>query len=189
MVSRPKPRSTRPPKRASFIRKRGDLVAEVTRALENAHGDLAARLSRMARACVPDLGEMFILDMVREDGSLERVDAMHVDPSHTETMRAMLGPFTPPRDHPITRVIASGRPMLERIVDARGLARIARDPTHLVLLRRFGPRSSMRVPLVMGGRTAAVLTFCLTEPSRRYSPSDMALARQIVARVADAASG
>jgi hypothetical protein len=200
MVSRSKPRSTRPPRRGtssrpagprtiSAIRKRRDLVTEVVRAIESSRGDLTRMLSQVARACVPDLGEMFIVDMVRDDGVVDRVDALHVDPSHAEEMRAMRRRFVPTSDHPLTRVIASGRPLLERSVDERGLARIARDPAHLVILRRFGPRSSMRLPLVVEGRTVAVLTFCITEPSRRYSPTDVALGQQIVARVVAAAAG
>lgn len=193
MVSRSKPRSSRPAPgtreraRLSGIRKRRDLVTEVVRAIETARGDLAAMLSSFARACVPDLGEMCIVDLVAEDGTVNRIDAVHVDPSHAETMRAMRGPFTLRPEHPLTQVVSSGRPMLERMVDERGLARIARDQAHLVLLRRFGPRSSMRLPVVVSERTMAVLTFCITEPSRRYSPSDMALAQQLVARLAAAA--
>lgn len=197
MVSRGKPRSSRPsghssgrPARNSGIRKRRDIVTEVVRAMESARGDLREMLSMFARTCVPDLGEMCIVDLVNEEGSVERVDAVHVDPSHAETMRAMQGPFTPRSEHPLTRVIATRRPMLERIVGDRGLARIARNPAHLVLLRRFGPLSSMRLPLVVGERTVAVLTFCITDPSRQhYSPSDMALAQQLVARVVAAAEG
>lgn len=200
MASRTKPRTTRPPRRrtssrpaprtSSIVRrKRPDLVTEVVRAIESARGDVGEMLSKVARACVPDLGEACIVDIVREDGTVERVDAVHVDPSHAETMRAMRGAFVPRDEHPLTKVIASGRPMLERMVDERGLARIARDPAHLVLLRRFGPRSSMRLPLVLDGRTAAVLTFCITEPTRNYSPSDMALAQQLVARVVSAMGG
>jgi hypothetical protein len=164
-------------------------VTEVVQAIEKGRGDLRAMLSLVARACVPDLGEMCIVDLVREDGTVDRVDAVHVDPSRAETMRAMRGPFTPRSDHPLRPVIASGRPTLERIVDERGLARIARSPAHLVLLRRFGPRSSMRLPVVLGGRTVAVLTFCITEPSRRFSPSDVAMGQQLVARVVEAAGG
>jgi hypothetical protein len=164
-------------------------VIEVVQAIEKGGGDLPKMLSLVARACVPDLGDMCIVDLVREDGTVDRVDAMHVDPSRAESMRAMCGPFTPRSDHPLTRVIASGRPLLERIVDDRGLARLARSPAHLVLLRRFGPRSSMRLPIVLAGRTVAVLTFNLTEPSRRFSPSDVALGQQLVARIVEAAGG
>ncbi|HEX8795965.1 MAG TPA: GAF domain-containing protein [Polyangiaceae bacterium] len=163
-------------------------MTEVVSAIDGARGDFGAMLSSFARACVPDLGEMCIVDLVHDDGTVDRVDAVHVDPSHAETMRAMRGPFTPRSEHPLTKVIASGRPMLERIVDDRGLTRISRSPAHLVLLRRFGPRSSIRLPVMVDGRTVAVLTFCITEPSRRYSPSDMALAQQLVARVAAAAA-
>jgi hypothetical protein len=189
MTLRGKAKSTRPPRRSpsgptrtvSSIRRR-DIVGEVSRTLATTHGDLGARLSQLARACIPDLGEMCIVDVVHEDGTLDRLDAAHIDPSHAETMRSMRGRFTPREEHPLVDVIATGRPLLQRVVDDRGLARIARDPTHLALLRHFGPRSSMRLPVVLNGRTAAVVTFCATEPSRRFSQADLDLAERIIAR-------
>jgi hypothetical protein len=189
MTTRGKAKSTRPPRRASSsgirrtvssIRRR-DIVGEVSRTIETTNGDFGTRLSQLARACIPDLGDMCIVDVVHEDGTLDR-DAAHIDPSHAETMRAMRGPFRPNENHPLLGVIASGRPLFQRNVDDRYLTRIARDATHLVLLRHFGPRSSMRLPVVLNGRTLAVVTFCTTEPSRRYSPADLDLAERIIAR-------
>jgi len=197
MKLRGKPRSLRPARRGSSTRqrtvssvRRRDIVGEVSRTIAaSPHGDLGVRLSQLARACIPDMGEMCIVDVVHDDGSVDRVDAWHVDPSHTESMRAMRGRFTPRPDHPLVEVIASGRPLLLRSVDDRDLARIAKDATHLVLLRHFGPRSSMRVPVVLNGRTAAVVTFCATEPSRRFTPADLDLAKRIVARFVTTVGG
>jgi hypothetical protein len=190
MTLRGKPRSLRPARRATPSRpqktissvRRRDIVGEVSRTLEAGHGDFSTRLSQLARACIPDLGEMCIVDVIHDDGTVDRVYAAHVDPSHAETMRAMRGTFTPRQEHPLIEVIASGRPLLQRVVDDRGLTRIARDATHLVLLRHFGPRSSMRLPVVLNGRTAAVVTFCATEPSRRFSQADLDLAARIIVR-------
>jgi GAF domain len=193
MTPRAKPKNSRAPRRAaaaqsrpprtiSSVRRREYIVGEVSRTIETDHGEWSARLARLARACIPDLGEMCIVDVVLDDGTVDRVDAVHVDPSHEEQMRAMRGPFRLRQDHPLTDVIASGQPLLLRNVDDRDLTRIARDTTHLVLLRHFGPRSSMRLPVVLRGRTAAVVTFCVTEPSRRYSQADLDLAVRIIAR-------
>jgi hypothetical protein len=191
MTPRGKPKALRPSRRATPARpqrtvsaiRRRDIVGEVSRTLAGSpHGDLGVRLSQLARACIPDLGEMCIVDVVYEDGTVDRVDAWHVDSSHTEMMRAMRGRFTPRQGHPLIDVIASGRPVLLRNVNDVYLTRIAKDPTHLVLLRRFGPRSQMRLPVVLNGRTAAVVTFCTTEPSRRFSATDLDLASRIVAR-------
>jgi GAF domain len=191
MTPRAKPKNSRVPRRAaqsrpprtiSSVRRREHMVGEVSRTIETDHGEWSARLARLARACIPDLGEMCIVDVVLEDGRVDRVDAVHVDPSHEVTMRAMRGPFLPRPEHPLTAVIASGQPVLLRSVDDRDLARIAKDQTHLVLLRHFGPRSSMRLPVILNGRTAAVVTFCVTEPSRRYSQADLDLAARIMAR-------
>jgi GAF domain-containing protein len=175
--SRPVPRST-----SSSVRRQRDLVADVARALANVES-VAGTLARVARVCVPELADMCIVDVMREGGRVERVEAVHADPSKAESMRQMRGQFAPRQEHPVMGVFASGRPLLVRDVDDAVLARIARDPAHLAILRRFGPKSQMRLPIVLGDRTVAVMTFAITDSPRRLSAQDLAFAEEIVARI------
>jgi GAF domain-containing protein len=184
---RPGSRSSRPvpSTKTSSVRRRRDLVAEVTRTVATIDS-MEGTLARVARVCVPELAEMSCVDVLRESGDVERVEAVHVDPSKAEAMRVIKGQLLPRDRHPVMEVIASGRPLLTREVDDAMLGRIARDPAHLVLLRRFGPKSQMRLPVILGGRPVAVMTFTITDSARRFDAQDLELAERIVARVAAA---
>jgi hypothetical protein len=164
------------------VRRRRDVEADVMRALARVEG-VAEALMRVARVCVPELAEKCIVDLMLEDGSVRRIEAVHVDPSKAENMTQMKRQYAPGAGHPVMEVFASGRPSLVSAVGPRQLAQMASDPTHLAVLRRFGPKSLMRLPVILRGRTAAVMTFSIADSSRRLTTSDLHFAEQIVARV------
>lgn len=172
----------------SSVRRRRDVEADVVRALEGVD-DLAEALRRVARACVPELAEKCIVDLMLPDGGVERIEALHIDPSKAENMTQLKRRYAPRAGHPVMEVFASGRPSLVSTVGPRQLEQMASDPTHLAVLRRFGPKSLMRLPVILGGRTAAVMTFSIADSSRRLTGSDLQFAEQIVARVAAAMGG
>jgi hypothetical protein len=192
LVSRRKPKSLRPGARTSApsvptnktssVRRRHDLIAEVTRTVASIDS-VEGTLARVARVCVPELAEMCAVDVLRDSGEVERVEAVHVDLSKAEAMRAMKGQILPRPQHPVMAVFASGRPLLVHDVDDATLRCIARDPVHLVILRRFGPKSQMRLPVVLGGRTVAVMTFSITDSPRRFDAPDLELAEGVVERI------
>lgn len=135
---------------------------------------------------MPEMAEMCVADVLSEDDTVRRVEAVHVDPIAFESMKDLKRAFAPPPEHPVLEVFAKGRPVLDSEVDDDELARIARDPAHLVILRRFGPKSSMRVPVVIDGRTRGVLSFLITDSPRRFVASDLAFAEQVVDRIVTA---
>jgi hypothetical protein len=163
------------------VRRRRDVEADVMRALLRAEG-VAEALARVARVCVPEVAEKCIVDLMLEDGSVQRIEAVHVDPSKAENMTQMKR-YAPRAGHPVMDVFASGRPSLLSTVGPRQLAQMASDATHLAFLRRFGPKSLMRLPVILRGRTAAVMTFSIADSPRRLTTSDLHFAEQIVARV------
>jgi GAF domain-containing protein len=166
---------------ASVVRRQRDLLTDVTRALVTVES-LAGTLSRLARLCLPEVAEMCIVDVI-SDGEIRRVEVIHVDPSKAESMKEIKREFAPRAEHPVQEVFAWGNAVLHPEVTDDLLLSMARDPAHLVILRRFGPKSVMRVPVVMHGRTEAVLSFIITESSRRFTGSDLEFAQEIVARV------
>lgn len=197
MTSRRKQKSLRPAKRpqssqpaprtgtTSVVRRRRDLLLDVGRALATVES-LEGALARVARICVPEVAEMCVADVLSEDGRVRRVEAVHVDPSTFEAMKDVKRAFAPRPEHPVLQVFAKGRPLLDAEVGDDELARIARDPAHLVILRRFGPKSSMRVPVVVDGLTRGVLSFLITDSPRRFAASDLDFAEQIVDRIVTA---
>jgi GAF domain-containing protein len=166
----------------SVVRRQRDLLADVTRALATVES-VAGTLSRVGRLCLPEVAEMCIVDVISKDGEIRRAEVVHVDPSTAESMKEIKREFAPRSEHPVLEVFASGNALLVPEVTDDLLTRIARDPAHLVILRRFGPKSIMRVPMVMRGRTEAVLSFLITDSSRRFTGLDLEFAEEIVARV------
>ncbi len=170
---------------ASSVRRRRDVVADVLRTLVRIEG-VAEALTRVARVCVPELAEKCIVDLMLQDGRVRRIEAVHVDPSKAENMTQMKRQYAPGAGHPVMDVFASGRPSLVSTVGPRQLAQMASDATHLAVLRRFGPKSLMRLPVILHGRTAAVMTFSIADSPRRLTTSDLHFAEQVVAHVAAA---
>jgi GAF domain-containing protein len=166
------------------VRRRRDVEADVVRTLARIEG-LAETLARVARVCVPELAEKCIVDLMLQDGTVRRIEAVHVDPSKAENM-TQVKHYAPGAGHPVMDVFASGRPSLVSTVGPRQLAQMASDATHLAVLRRFGPKSLMRVPVIVHGRTAAVMTFSIGDSPRRLTNSDLHFAEQVVAHVAAA---
>jgi len=178
---RPLTRSSRPaPSRAptSVVRRRRDLLADVARCLVGARS-IGKTLAHVARACLPELAELCIVDVMQRNGNIQRLEAVHVDPSRLERMREVKRKYPPLASNPITDVFRTGRSVLTPVVNDDFLARMAADPVHLMMLRRHGPRSTMSVAVVVGGRTVAVLTFTITDSTRRYGRADLQLAEEI----------
>ena len=143
--------------------------------------DYEETLRRVARAAVPALGELCLVD-VPEDGGVRRVAAAHRDPAGQALLDELvahaprLGP-----DHPAIRVLRTGAPLLV-VVDDEFRRRIARDERHYQLLAAIGNETAMYVPLVARGRTLGVLT--LGASGRQYAESDLPLAEELARRAA-----
>lgn len=182
-ATKPLRRSSRPAPSAtatSVIRRRRDLLADVARCLVGARS-IGKTLARVAHACVPEVAELCIVDVLQSSGSVQRVEAVHVDPSRAEDMREVKRRYPPMAASPIVDVFRTGRPALTSIATDEFLTRIAHDPAHLIILRRQGPKSTMSVPVIVRHKTVAVLTFTITDSSRRFDRADLQLAEEIAA--------
>lgn len=157
------------------------LLTEVSRCVSE--GDsLSGALSRVARACVPAVAEQCLLDVLTPEGTVRRVEAAHVDPANADNMRLIKRDYAPRGANPVMEVFRSGRSTLTPEWNDEVRARIAHDPVHLQILRRFGPKSSMSVPVNVRGKTIAVLSFCITASERRLDDGDLELAEEIARR-------
>lgn len=176
----PRGASRAPP---STLGGRRALLTDVARCV--AEGDsFSGALTRVAQACVPAVAEQCIVDLLTADGTVRRIEAAHADPAKAEGMRAIKRDYGAPSDaSPVREVLRNGRPLLIREWTDELLERIAHDPVHMQILRRYGPKSSMCVPVKVRGETIAVLTFCITGSSPHFEPADLELAEEIAGRV------
>ncbi len=171
------------------LRKQGEqdltFLADASAELAGA-GDLQATLDRVAQLAVPHFADWCAIDLLQEDGTLQRVAAAHVDPDKTRMAHELHRRWPPDPDSPAGTwsVQRSGRGLLVQEITAEMLDAGTADPQLLALLRTLGLRSYIGAPLNARGRTLGVLTFVTAESGRRYAAPELALAEDLARRAA-----
>jgi PAS domain S-box-containing protein len=148
--------------------------------------DQSATLKQVARLAVPVLADWCMVDLVGEDGRVERVEVAHADPALTE-LADRLRHFPPVRnpEHPSARAMRLDQTILVAEVTGAIEERSAQSAEHLEVIREMKCRSMMSVPLLARGRTLGALTFFTTDASgRRYGQEDVLRMEEVARRVA-----
>ena len=151
-------------------------------------GDYEAVLEKIARLAVPHFADWCLVDLLDEDGSLQRVAAAHADPAKEQLVRDLHRRFPPDPGRIIGggpwNILRTGQAELASDVTDQALERAIKDPVYLGVLRSLGLRSYLGVPLAARGRTLGVITFVAAGSCRRYGDEDRALASDIAWRAA-----
>jgi PAS domain S-box-containing protein len=139
-----------------------------------------------ARVLVPAFADLLEIDLLGDEGQIERVLVVFAEPGKQKTLAESLKKYAP---HPgwktaQAKVIESGEPMLLEEVPDIVRNRMAHDETHAGILRAAGIRSMIVVPLTTWGRTFGALTFATAESGRLYSPAHFRVAQTVGNRVA-----
>jgi signal transduction histidine kinase len=147
--------------------------------------DYDTTLERVAWLAVPTLAEWCVVDVLEDDGQLRRVEVAHADPAQAGAAN-QLRAYAPDRraDEGIARVLRTGVPELIRDFSGVRLSAITRDAQHQAITQTLGIRSVIRVPLLARGRTLGVISLLTTDPERRYTATDLALAEELGRRCA-----
>jgi len=149
--------------------------------------DYAETFQRLARLAVPALADFCVIDILQEDGSIHRVAAAHADPAQqhlTDTLREDYSP-DPDGSHPAIQAMRSGEAVFSEKMPEKLLYSTTRGAEHVRILRELGLISYMCVPIIARQRVLGCVTFNATNRSgRRYSSADLALAKDLVHRIA-----
>jgi PAS domain S-box-containing protein len=166
---------------------REQFLSESTRVLQ-ASLDLDETLEQVARLAVPDMADWCVVDLAGTGGSIERVALVHTDPARVAQAEQLQERYPPdPRSETgVPQVLRTGRPELYPEVPDELLEQGAVDEEHLRLLREFGLRSAMIVPMISRGRALGALTFVSGPSGRHFDAHDLALAEELARRCADA---
>ena len=162
-----------------------DFLADASRVLASSL-DYEETLRTVARLAVPRLADWCAVDVVDEDGRLERLAVEHTDPAKVELALEVerRWPGDPDAPHGVPYVVRTGRSELVPEIPEELLLRVARDEEHLRLVRALGLRSYIVVPLVARDRVLGAITLVAAESGRRYGPADLALAEELGRRAA-----
>jgi PAS domain S-box-containing protein len=162
-------------------------MAEASRVLASSM-DYAETLRRVARLAVPQIADWCAVDVLGEDGEIERVAVHHADPSRLALARELDRGYRPMLDEPlgVPEVIRSGQARIYTDISPDALAAYARDAEHLRLLQAIGATAVIIVPLAGPTRTIGAITLVSSDSSRRLSHADLALVERLGRRAGTA---
>lgn len=152
------------------------LLADASRAFTAVFEPEAALLN-LVRLSVPQVGELAVGFILREDGVIRRMEVAHVDPAREQHIWDQLSrdPIDPARSGPVASALRSGESIL--IPQTSGAhsdcAGLPVDP---------GICSHMVVPLLARGRVLGAVIYSST--TRMYSKDDLEFAEALCRRAA-----
>ncbi len=175
---------------AESIARRFRFLAQAS-AILDAPLDYASLLGPITRAIVPayaDWATIDLLDLPDAEHSLTRVAASHIDADAEKQLMSLRRrfPLALVENHPLTNALRTGQGQIIADVGEAMQALLWHDQEYAQALRDLMPRRVMCVPLVTRGRVTGVLTFAATAQTRRYTYTDLAMARDLGGRVASA---
>jgi signal transduction histidine kinase len=147
--------------------------------------DYETTLASIARLAVPRVADWCAV-CIEKDGRIRPLVIAHQDPARVDRLKSMLGrfPLSLELSFAYPKVIRTGVWDLVPELTEEHLRAAAPDDENLRLLRGFGFRSVLTVPLVAAGRTLAALTLATSESDRRFTLEDLAFAEELARRVA-----
>ena len=148
--------------------------------------DYRATLSNVARLAVPTLADWCSVDVLEEDGSLDRLAVAHQDPQKVELAHELQERYPPDPDAPygVHQVLRTGEAQMMSEIPPELIERAARDEKHREMLRQLGLNSYMTIPLIARHRTLGAITLVYAESGRRYGEQDLGLAKDLARRAA-----
>ncbi len=149
--------------------------------------DFQTTLENIARVVVRNFSDFCYFDLVQPDGSIQRLVHLHRDAQRQALLeQARRAPLTGNPDHPVNRVIKSGKPILiERVTDD-WLQSIALSQEHLASMRQMATQSLLLVPIVSGAATIGTLSFGRTTMPEAFTIEDVDVAQELGRRVSAA---
>src|SRR6187200_3082217 len=164
-------------------RVRADFLDRASRLLE-APPEPGAMLDEIVRIAVPDMAELCIVDLLRDDDELRGPAVFAADARTAEALRTTRKqfPLSLDSEHPVAKVARSGRPRLLPELSEGDLRRFASAEEHLRLMLRLRYTSAVVVPLIARGRTLGVLSFLRFAGHSPYDEADLELAAETARR-------
>ena len=148
--------------------------------------DYRDTLANVARLAVPILADWCAVDVMEEDGSVERLAVEHSDPEKVTLAYELQERFPSDPEAPrgVRKVLQTGDPDMMTEIPDELLDQAAMDVEHRTIMRKLGLRSYMVVPMVARGRNHGAITLVSAESGRRYEESDLRLAEELARRTA-----
>jgi GAF domain-containing protein len=166
-------------RRAAFLAHASEVLASSS--------DYATTLTAVANLAVPQIADLCIVDVLPENGAFRALAIAHVDPVKVQLVRELRGiyPLDPKAPYGPPRVLRTGRSVIYTdLTDPAVMQELAGDQSQLRVSNALGLRSTMAVPLLVGGRRLGVISFATAESNRRFVAADLLFAEDLARRAA-----
>ncbi len=165
-------------------RRRQDFLLRATEALAGT-SSLEETIRRLALVAVPDLGDLCLIDVLAEDGSMVRLAAQHADPTRQALADELVDhPPDPAGSHPSALAARTGRSQWSPEMPAEFMATTTDSVRHLELTRLLDFTSFVSVPLMAADDVLGALTVVSAGSGRRFGAEELTLAEELAAHVA-----
>jgi PAS domain S-box-containing protein len=148
-------------------------------------GGFEETIRRLSEVAVPALGEICLIDIVAETGTLERLAARHADPRLQEaTARLLPHPPDMAGSHPAALALRTGEPQWSTTMDEMFMVATTDGSEHFDLTQTLGFRSYVSVPLIADHEAIGALTVVTTAEDRTFGQRELQLAQDLGHQVA-----
>jgi PAS domain S-box-containing protein len=165
-------------------RERFAFIAEASELLSTSM-EYEQTLSRLAELAVPRLADWCAIDMVGEDGEIQRLVVAHEDPEKVRWANELQERYPPNAGapHGVAYVIRTGEPEFLPEIPRELLDEAIGDDEELrEIVNALGIHSSICVPLNARGRALGALSLMAAETHPPYAQADLALAVELARR-------
>ena len=164
-------------------REQADFLVQVGTTLAGSL-DYKETLTLLAHLAVPKIADWCAIDMVDDDGNLQRLALAQIDKDRmrlaAEVQQRYYDPSSP---YTAESVVKSGRSVILPHVSDAMLASAARgDAERLQLVRALGLVSYMCIPITAHTRVVGAITLVSAESRRHFTDRDLQFVEQVAAR-------
>ncbi len=171
---------------AETAERRLAFLAEVSRLLAASLDD-RVRMQRLADLVVASMADWCAIHVIEADGAVRQLAVAHaasISGDWTEDLRRRIMLDPSGAQHPVVKVLQTGKPELISEISDTLLIAAANDEQQLDFLRTVNPRSGIIAPLVARGRTFGAITVLSIDSGRHYGPDDLVLTEEVARRAA-----
>ncbi len=146
--------------------------------------DLGTTMSQVAQLTVPDLADVCVIDLCDGEDSISELAVAAADPALAAGLEALRAayPLDPNGQHPVARVIRSGRPELLGEMSEELLRSLAQGSEHARFMIENRYRSAVVAPLAGRGRVFGALSVLRLADSEPYDEEDLLLVSELARR-------
>lgn len=144
-------------------------------------------MEQIAELCVPDLGDLAVIDLLTPDGQIRgAVAAASADPAHGRALEELRQrfPLSATGPHPVSRVLRTGRSVLLPELSVEVLDGIAVSAEHRRFMEMLRYRSAIVAPLRARDRTSGALSVLHLGDGPPYDEEDLRLVEELASRAA-----